>query len=170
MIIETFTGCATKKEIVFARRFKIKYGIIITALILVSQISFTGAGAEDATLAINPGMYTINITARSNMSPEPKSTVRDICIEKDVFDPKTALSSLEECLVDNVKKTGDKVDFDIECKGGERMPAMTGKGDCRTSKTELYCHFKVVGMFQGQEFSIDTVRDGKRTGECPAAE
>jgi len=147
-----------------------KYGITIAALIFVSQISFTPAGAEDVTLNVTPGMYTITSNTRSNMNPDPKSTVMDVCVQEEVFDPKNALSSLEECSVNNVKKNADTVGFDIDCKGGQRMPAMTGKGECSTSETELHCHFKVVGTFQGQEFSIDTVRDGKRTGDCPESE
>lgn len=147
-----------------------KYGIIITALIFVSQISFTGAGAEDVTLDITPGMYTMKSTTKSNMSPNPKITIKDMCVENEVFDPNTALSSLEECTVINAKKDANQVDFDIECKGGQRMPAMTGKGQCDTSKSELNCHFKMVGTFQGQEFSIDMVREGKRTGDCPERE
>ena len=115
-------------------------------------------------------MSTITITTRSNMSPNPKTTVKDVCVENEVFDPNNALSSLEECTVNNVKKNANKVGFDVDCKGGQRMPAMTGKGECSTSETELKCHFKMVGTFRGQEFSIDTVREGKRTGDCPEPE
>lgn len=147
--------------------------LLAIAFILSAQIALTDVRAEDANLAVTPGMYTITSKTSSNMSPEPKTKIADLCIDKEFLDPSDYLPSAAQCSLDNVKKDGNKVSFDIACKSGEStkdrpgLPEMNGKGDCSTTETELYCRFQMTGSVQDREFSIDAVREGRRTGDCP---
>jgi uncharacterized protein DUF3617 len=154
-------------------RFKMKRVMLTAALILLAPLAFTDARAEDPALPITPGMYTVTSTTSSNLNPDPSTKIMDVCIDEQVIDPSSYLPSNAHCSLQNVKKDGNKASFDIVCKGGESatgkpgLPDMTGKGDCSTEETALYCHFKMVGVVNDREFSIDSVREGKRIGECP---
>lgn len=155
------------------KKILMKRLLLTAALILSAQIAFTDARAEDPMLPVTPGMYTITSKTSSNVSPEPKTKIADMCIDKDLLDPSDYLPSAAQCSLDNVKKDGNKASFDIKCKSGEStkgkpgMPEMNGKGDCSTTETEIYCRFEMVGSVQGREFTIKAVREGKRSGECP---
>ncbi len=148
--------------------------MLMTALIVLSQLAFTDARAQDAKLPITPGMYTVTSKTSSNLNPEPKVKIIDICIDDNVLDPSDYLPSVAQCSLDNVKKDGNKANFDIACKSTKRsedgspgMPEMNGKGDCSTTDSGLYCHFQMILPLQGKEFTIDSVREGRRIGECP---
>ena len=150
--------------------------MLTAAIILLAPLALTDARAEDATLPITPGMYTVTSTTKSNLNPDPNTKIMDICIDKETIDPKGYLPSIAQCEFQNVKKDGNKANFDIDCKSTKRsggtpgMPEMRGKGDCNTTEDELYCHFKMVLPLQEEEYTIDSVREGKRIGECPDVE
>jgi|GEM_PF-1598905 len=150
--------------------------ILTPALIVLTQLAFTDARAVDPALPITPGMYTVTSTTSSSLNPDPDTKVMDVCIDKQVLDPGSYLPKVAQCSLENVKKNGNKASFDIDCKSGESssgqpgLPEMTGKGECVTEETEHQCHFKMVGTVQGKEFIIDSMREGRRIGECPDLE
>jgi len=150
--------------------------MLVTILVLMAQFAFSDAQAEDPTLPITPGLYTVTSKTSSNLNPEPKIQIMDVCIDAPVLDPSGYLPSAANCSLDNVKKDGNKASFDISCQSTKRsggtpgMPEMKGKGDCSTTQTELYCHFKMVLPLQEEEFTIDSVRQGRRVGDCPDLE
>lgn len=72
----------------------------------------------------------------------------------------------ESCSVSNVKKSGNKLSFDVKCASNQMMPAMTGKAEASTTSSTISLHYKMVGVIQGQEISVDSTSEGNRTGEC----
>lgn len=128
--------------------------------------------AEEAKLPLTPGLYTVTVSSSSDKSSNLAKNVVDMCINKDLLDPKDYLPKAADCNLANVKKEDKKVSFDIGCKGGSAekgvpVPAMKGTGECTTIESEFYCSYKMKGDIQGEEFLVNTERKGTRTGDCP---
>jgi len=141
------------------------YKLFIT-LSLIVFVSFSGSWAADDTIPVVPGNYLINTTTRSNMSPNPETTKEEDCIKETFFKPRMILPDDGSCTASNVKKNGNKLTFDIKCKGNKKMPAMTGKAEASTTSSTVSSKLKLVGVFQGQDFSVNSESEGKRTGDC----
>jgi hypothetical protein len=139
------------------------YKLIIVSLIVF--VSFSGSWAADDSIPVVPGNYNIKTTTRSNVSPNPQIDIEDQCVADTSFNPKMALPD-ESCSVSNVKKSGNKLSFDVKCAGNQMMPAMTGKAEASTTSSTISLHYKMVGVIQGQEFSVDSTSEGNRTGNC----
>lgn len=139
-----------------------RLAIIVSLMVLVSS---SGSWAANDSITVVPGNYKIKTTTRSNLSPNPKTDTEEQCIMDTSFNPKMALPD-ESCSAINVKKNGNKLSFDFKCEGNQRMPAMTGKADANTTSSTLSLHYKMVGVMQGQEVSVDSTSEGKRTGDC----
>jgi len=139
------------------------YKLIIVSLIVL--VSFSGSWAADNSILVVPGNYLIETTTSSNMSPNPQIDTEEDCITDTFFNPKMALPD-ESCSASNVKKNGNKLTFDIKCEGGQMMPAMTGKAEASSTSSTISFNLKMVGTFQGQEFSVNSKSEGKRIGNC----
>ncbi len=138
--------------------------ILIAPLMVL--ISFSDSSSADDSIPVVPGNYSITTTTESNMSPQPKTVYDEQCIKDTSFNPKMSLPDDDSCTATNVKKSGNTLTYDIKCQGGEMMPPMTGQAEARTSSSTVSYHIKMAGAFQGQEFSIDSKSNGKRTGDC----
>ncbi len=132
---------------------------------LIVLISFSGSWAADDSITVVPGNYKIKTTTRSNMNPNPQIDIEDQCVADTSFNPKMALPG-ENCSASNVKKSGNKLSFDFKCTGDQKTSAMTGKADASATSKTLSLHYKMVGVIQGQEFSVDSTSEGNRTGDC----
>ncbi len=139
---------------------------LILSVSLMVLISFSVSLAADDSIKVVPGNYSITTTTRSNMSPNPKTDTEEQCITDTSFNPRMSLPDDNSCNASNVKKSGNKLAFDIKCEGGQMMPPMTGKAGASTTSSTVNYQIKMVGAFQGQEFSINSVSEGKRTGDC----
>ncbi len=128
-------------------------------------VSFSASFAADDSIKVVPGNYSITTTTKSNMSPNPQIETEEQCITDTSFNPGMAIPD-EGCSTSNVKKSGNTLAFDIKCTGGEMMPPMTGKAEASTTSSTLSYLIKMVGSFQGREFSINSKSEGKRTGDC----
>lgn len=137
--------------------------LIIPAVIFMS---FSATFAADNSIPVVPGNYSITTTTTSNMSPAPKTDTEEQCITDTSFNPSMSLPDDDSCTATNVKKSGNKLTFDIKCEGSQMMPPMTGKAEASTSSSTIGYKIKMAGSFQGQEFSVDSKSDGKRTGDC----
>lgn len=137
--------------------------LIVSLMVLVS---FSGSRAADDSIKVVPGNYKITTTTRSNVDPNPQIDTQDQCIGKTSYNTKSFLPDDESCKASNVKKSGNKLSFDVKCTGDQRMPAMTGKADASATSSTLSSHFKMAGVFQDQEVSIDSTSEGIRTGDC----
>jgi len=137
--------------------------LIVSLIVLVS---FSGSWAADNTIVVVPGNYKIKTTTRSNMNANPQIDIEDECLPDSSYNIKSFLPDDEACSANNVKKSGNKLTFDIKCEGGQSMPAMTGKAEASATSSTISSHFKMVGTFQGQEFSVDSTSEGNRTGDC----
>lgn len=151
------------------KKFNLKHLVLLAALFVASSV---GVMAEDDSLPIENGMYTVTITTNSTAIPEPMTKVVDICITDDKFYPKDYMPKTAHCELENFQKKGKEAEFDILCQGGDGpegkggLPELTGKGKCNSIEG-FYCSFNLAGELMGKELKIDTIREGERMGECP---
>ena len=138
---------------------------IALALSLFLFVPSLGSIAADDSISVVPGNYKIKTNTRSNMNPNPQIDVEEQCVTDTSFNPKMALPD-ESCKASNVKKSGNSLSFDIKCEGNQRMPSMNGKAEASTTSSTLKFHVKMVGTYQGQEFSVNSTSEGTRTGNC----
>ena len=139
---------------------------ILLAVSLVLIIPTLDAMAADNTIKIEPGLYDITTKTRSNFNDNPQIENEDECLDKTTVGVKDFLPDGDACSASNVKKSGNKLSFDMKCTGTQAMPAMTGKAEISATSTTVKSHYKMVGSFQGQDFSIDSESMGKHKGPC----
>ena len=121
--------------------------------------------ADEDSIKVTPGNYSFTTSTRSNMNPNPKIETEDDCIKEDSVNIKEFLPDPNSCYANNVNKSGNTLSFDIKCSGGQ-MPPMKGKAKISATSLTVESHYKIVGSFQGQEFSMNSESKGKRTGDC----
>ncbi len=139
---------------------------IILFVPLMVAMCFSASIAADDSIPVVPGNYSITTTTSSNMSTNPKTDTEEQCIKDTSFNPRMSLPDDESCTATNVKKSGNKLTYDVKCQGSEAMPSMTGKAEASTTSSTVNYKIKMVGSFQGQDFSVKSNSEGKRTGDC----
>jgi uncharacterized cysteine cluster protein YcgN (CxxCxxCC family) len=135
----------------------------LSAIILVLGFVSASYATEDF-IKVVPGNYSFT-TTRSNMNPNPKIETEDDCITQESVNIKEFLPDPDSCSTSNVNKNGNSLSFDIKCSGGQ-MPPMKGKAEISATSSTVESHYKIVGSFQGQEFSVNSDSKGQRTGDC----
>ena len=143
-----------------------KYAIMTLLILIFAAVSISGARAENMTLEVTPGKYEIKKETSTNLKPEPMTRTEQKCITQSKFDPQSALPDSENCTVSNMKKKGNNVTFDIDCKGGAQMLPMKGTAEYSTTKTTLSWNLYMKGMMQDQEVTVNSKGNGKRIGDC----
>jgi len=133
---------------------------------IVFLVSSSASFAADDSIKVVPGNYSITTTARSNMKPNPEIETEDQCIKESSYNPGSFMSEDDGCTASNMKKTGNKITFDIKCDPGQGMPNMTGKGEASATSSTISSHYKMAGTFQGMDISFDSKSEGKHTGDC----
>jgi Protein of unknown function (DUF3617) len=124
------------------------------------------AYAADATIDVTPGKYSIKKETSSSLQPDPVVKTEERCITDAVFNPVEALPSKENCSAKNVKKTGNTVTFDIECKGGPQMPPLNGKAEYSSNGVGIAWNIVMQGEADGKGFTITSKAEGRRVGSC----
>ena len=138
-----------------------KLSLIVSFAVLAS---FSTAWAEES-LPVVPGLYSVKTTTSSNLSPESKSETAEHCIPIDKFTPQSLLPDAT-CTATNVKKSGNKLRFDITCPGNVERPPMTGKAEVVTTKSTLNIKMENVSTFEDKVYSMNALREMKRIGDC----
>ena len=147
--------------------------LFLALILLMAAHTYNVSQAEEAEIPVTPGLYTITVTTSSDKSSNSAKNVVDLCISEELLDPKDYLPKAAVCSLANVKKEDNKAVFDIDCKGGStgqgktQVPQMKGTGECSTKESEIYCIYNMEGEIQGEVFSVNTKREGKRIGDCP---
>ncbi len=143
-----------------------RYVLMTLTILMFAAAAFTGARADKTTLDVTPGKYVINKETSTNLKPEPLTRTEEKCITESKFDPETALPDRESCSVSNMKKSGNKVTFDIDCKGSAQMLPMKGKAEYSATDSTLSWNLNMKGMMQDQEVTVNSKGEGKRVGAC----
>lgn len=140
-----------------------KIMLFISVFLLASALE---SSASDNTIKVSPGNYDITTKATSNFNPEGKIEKDQECIDKTSVGVNDFMPDEKACSTSNVNKSGNKLTFDMQCEGSNAMPAMKGKAEISATDTTLQSKYKMVGSYNGQEFSISTESTGKKTGPC----
>ncbi|GJM14836.1 MAG: hypothetical protein DHS20C13_01630 [Thermodesulfobacteriota bacterium] len=136
---------------------------LIVLFIVVGCIS-TASLAEDS-IPVVPGQYSVKSTTTSNLNPEPKTQTEEHCIPIDKFTPSMALPDAT-CTASNIKKSSNVLTFDIKCPGNDQRPPMTSKAEVVTTKSTLNIKMDIVNTFEDKVYSVKSLSEGKRIGEC----
>lgn len=140
-----------------------KFILIIPAVVF---LTFSASYAADSSIKVVPGNYSITTTTKSNMTNNAQVRTEDQCIEDTSYNPEQFMSEEDGCTASNMKKSGNKVTFDIKCDPGQGMPNMTGTGKASATSSTISSHYKMAGTFQGMDVSFDSKSEGTRTGDC----
>jgi len=106
-------------------------------------ILFSPFSSSDDTLSITPGKYLIVSTEKTNLLPSPKL-----------------------CSAANLIKKGNKITYDVTCKGDRSMPAMSGNVEFSSTGTMFTYDLKMNGSIEGTEYNVHNHGEGERLGEC----
>ena len=142
---------------------KIQFLLIIYAL---TAGAFAASHAEEMILEVTPGMYSIERETIINLKPEPIKRTEQKCITDSIYSPASILPDKGNCSVKNEKKSGNKITFDISCKGGPQSLPMNGTGFISATKSTISMELNMKGMMEDKEFTIYSKYNGKRTGKC----
>ena len=143
-------------------RIAFKYLLVL----ILAASAFTGARAQEAVLSVTPGNYQIKRETSSSDTAEPIVNNEERCISEKVFDPVSVLPKNRGCTATNVKKSGNTVSFDIDCRGGEDMPHLVGKAEYSSNGMAIGWNIVFKGEVEGKLFTIVNKAEGKRVGEC----
>ena len=133
--------------------------------LFVFLVSFSTAQADDNSIPVVPGQYSVKSTTTSNLSPEPKTQTQEHCIPIDKFTPSMALPDAT-CTASNIKRSSNVLTFDIKCPGNDERPPMTSKAEVVTTKSTLNIKMDIVNTFEDKIYSVKSLSEGKRIGDC----
>ena len=139
---------------------------IALALSLFLLVPALDSLASDQTIKVIPGSYEITTKTTSNFNPNGQIENDIECMDKTSVGVKDFMPDEEACTASNIKKSGNKLTFDMKCEGSQAMPAMTGTAEISANGKNVSSKYKMVGSYQGQEFSVSTESTGKNTGPC----
>jgi len=133
--------------------------------LFVFLVSFSTVQADDNSIPVVPGQYSVKSTTTSNLSPEPKTQTQEHCIPIDKFTPSMALPDAT-CTASNIKRSSNVLTFDIKCPGNDERPPMTSKAEVVTTKSTLNIKMDIVNTFEDKIYSVKSLSEGKRIGDC----
>lgn len=139
---------------------------ILLALAIFLLVPTLDSIASDQTIDVIPGSYDITTKTTSNFNPNGQIDNYIDCMDKNKVGVKDFMPDEEACTASNIKKSGNKLTFDMKCEGSQAMPAMSGKAEISADGKNVSSKYKMVGSYQGQEFSINSESTGKNTGPC----
>lgn len=139
---------------------------IVLALTIFLLVPTLDSIATDQTIDVIPGSYDITTKTTSNFNPNGQIDNDIDCMKNNQVGVKDFMPDEEACTASNIKKSGNKLTFDMKCEGSQAMPAMTGKAEISADGKNISSKYKMVGSYQGQEFSINSESTGKNTGPC----
>ena len=139
--------------------------VFMVIMLLTAAVS-AAALAEDATISVTPGKYSIKKETSSNLHPEPVINTDEKCITDKVFNPVESLPSKEHCTATNVKKKGNTVNFDVVCDLGPDMSPFKGTAEFSSNGVGIAWKIVMNGEADGKGFTVNSKAEGKRIGAC----
>jgi hypothetical protein len=137
--------------------------MVITVLIAAASVA---ANADDNTINVTPGKYSIKIEKSSNTQPNPVVNTEEKCITSSVYKPVEVLTSNGNCTASNVKKKGNTITFDIICKVDPDMPPVKGTADYSSNGIGIAWTVVMKGEADGKSITVTSKAEGKRVGGC----
>lgn len=139
---------------------------VFMGIMLLTAVITPAAYAEDITISVTPGKYSIKKETSSSLQPDPEVKTEEKCITNQVYNPVDSLPSKENCSAINVKKKGNTVTFDFKCKGGPDLPPLNGEAEYSSNGMEIAWTVVMKGEVEGKSATITSKAQGKRVGAC----
>ncbi|MFI5322525.1 MAG: DUF3617 domain-containing protein [Thermodesulfobacteriota bacterium] len=139
---------------------------VFMGIMLLTAVITAAAYAEDITVSVTPGKYSMKNEMSSNLQPDPVVKTGEKCITYRVYNPVDSLPDKANCSAINVKKKGNTVTYDIKCKGGTDQPPFNGKAEYSSNGMEIALTIVMNGEAEGKTVTITSKTRGKRVGAC----
>ena len=119
-----------------------------------------------AALNLQPGLWEITATGQMADVPMrmPPQTARRCITKADVADPKRAIPADQNCTLEEVKQTGNLVNWRASCR--TEMGAMKGVGKMTLSGHRFDGVLDMTTTVEGMAFGMKQTYSGKRLGDC----
>lgn len=118
--------------------------------------TFTAGSGPDELWDVTMKMEIVGMP----MAMPPQS--HQVCLKKD-RKAEDAIPKQDNCRVYDVRTSGSKVSFKMECTGKD---AMTGEGEVTSSPSSYEGRMKVRTTKKGEEMEMSQSFTGRRTGAC----
>lgn len=141
--------------------------IALIAFLSVPVLPHAGALAKEGVLKINPGMYKITGSTKTNLDEKPQVKTSEVCIPESEIRPETMLPPDGNCKIKNLKSSDNKASFDIDCSGTDNVSTLKGKAEYSTDGDKFMFKFNLDGKSSGKEIKVDSEGSAERTGDCP---
>lgn len=144
------------------------YRNILFAGALLLCFMYGAAQAEEyKTINVEPGNYEFTDKSTSTQTPDEKVRKFERCIKDGKLDPAGDMAKREGCEVSNYKSKGNKINFDFICKNAKVSSTVSGSLEFSGSGKELaYKKLVKTEITEGQEFSIKSIGNAVRKGDC----
>jgi hypothetical protein len=145
-----------------------RFGKTILAVLVVMFIAGAGYSHAEGELSIQPGLYKVTSTTKSNLDKEPRERTLERCIAVSTIEPETLLPDKENCSISNLKSEKNNASFDMTCNQPDGTKAFTGHAEYSTTETTFTYKFDLKGPYQGKELVLNSEGKATRIGACEA--
>lgn len=143
-----------------------RFGITLSAVLVVMLIVGAGYSHAEGELSIQPGLYKVSSKTKSNFDTQPRERTLERCISVSQIEPETVLPDKDNCKISNLKSGSNKASFDMSCNQPNGAKAFTGHAEYNTTETTFSYKFVLKGPYQGKELVLNSEGSATRIGDC----
>lgn len=145
-----------------------RFGKTLLAVLVVMFTIGAGYSHAEGELSIQPGLYKVTSSTKSNFDTEPSERTLERCIAVSEIKPETVLPDRENCSISNLKTGKSNASFDMNCNQPDGTKAFTGHAEYSTTETTFSYKFDLKGPYQGKELVLNSEGKATRIGACEA--
>jgi len=119
----------------------------------------TAAELPSLSIPMKAGLYQVNVTKISPVTPDPVKVSKKQCFSEASFDPFRSIHLNEMCNITNINKGADKVSFDLDCNDTKGNQA-AGSAEYSAVGDKLNWSLKLDGI------DNEVTKTGEYVGEC----
>ena len=143
-----------------------KFGKTLLAVLVVMFTIGAAYSRAEGELSIQPGLYSVRSSTKSNFDTEPRESTLERCIAVSEIKPETFLPDKDNCKISNLKSGKSKASFDMSCNQPDGTQAFTGHAEYSTTETTFSYKFVLKGPYQGKELVLNSEGKATRIGAC----
>jgi len=136
----------------------------MTVCLIIFGVTGCSQEPQDLSLPMKAGEYQVDVTKIADGVTAPVKRSRAKCFREPNFDPFKSYHQNKDCKATNIKKSSDKVSFDIDCKKGEDAQ-MKGSIEYGVAGDKFDWAIKLNSM-NNQEIDVETMGTGEYIGKC----
>jgi len=147
-----------------------RFGKTLLAVLVIMFTIGAGYSHAEGELSIQPGLYKVTSSTKSNLDTEPRERTLERCIAVSTIEPETFLPDRDNCSISNLKSGKSKASFDMSCSQPDGTKAFTGHAEYSTTETTFSYKTVLKGPYQGKELILNAEGKATRIGACEAVQ